>query len=709
MEQRYDAVIEVLGGAKVTDVAARYGVSRQSVHTWVRRYRDGGLAALADRSHRVRAHPMQIAAAVEAMICELQRAHPSWGPRTLGWELARRGVEPVPSRTSIYRALVRNDLISVRARQRNREEYVLWERPGPMQLWQMDIMGGLLLSDGSEAKLITGVDDHSRFCVIASVVARPTGRLVCAAFAEAMRRFGVPLEVLTDNNGKQFTARFGGPTAGEVLFERVCWENGITLRHTAPRTPTTTGKIEGFHQTVRRELLASMLPFADLDSAQAAVEDFVEHYNTARPHQALEMDFPADRFHSGHDGARRRAEQEMLLRLPASLAPVAHPAPGPADLVAAGPPAVLSAPVLTPVLDQLSHQAIEVDRIVPDSGNLSIGGQQLWLGPDRAGMPITVWISTSHVHVFTVGGGRLKSVASRLSINTLAALIASGQARPARPARLDPVHSRATTEVTAVEVDRIVPDSGNLSIGGQQLWLGPDRAGMPITVWISTSHVHVFTVGGGRLKSVASRLSVNTLAALIASGQARPARLDPVHSRATTEVTAVEIDRLVSSIGTVSLSGRALSIGAYLAGQRITLRLDGITAQVMNDQRQLLRAVACPLPLAECVTLRGARRAGPPPAAPTEPVTVRRVVSCRGGFQVVGQKIQVGRVHARKILEVTVDDTHITVHDNGEPLRIVPRTTTQEITRTKSSAHTKKRKIDQECQASSDAIASIIK
>ncbi|MEU7899866.1 hypothetical protein AB0B45_44365 [Nonomuraea sp. NPDC049152] len=84
---------------------------------------------------------------------------------------------------------------------------------------------------------------------------------------------------------------------------------------------------------------------------------------------------------------------------------------------------------------------------------------------------------------------------------------------------------------------------------------------------------------------------------------------------------------------------------------------------------------------AECVTLRGVRPAGPPPASPTGPVTVQRVVSSRGHFQIVGQRIQVGRIHARKILEVTVDDTHITIHDNGELIRIVPRTTTQEITR----------------------------
>ncbi|MER6009049.1 IS481 family transposase [Nonomuraea angiospora] len=609
VEQRYHAVIEVLSGAKVTDVAGRYGISRQSVHSWVRRYEEGGLAALADRSHAPKAHPMQTPAAVEALICELRRAHPRWGPRTLLWELGRRRVEPLPSRASIYRVLVRNGLIDPVARRRKREDYRRWERPGPMQLWQMDIMGGLLLADGSKAKLITGVDDHSRFCVIASVAARPTGRLVCAAFAEAMRAYGVPLEVLTDN-GKQFTGRFGGPKAGEVLFERVCRENGIKLRHTAPRSPTTTGKIERFHQSVRRELLEQALPFASLEAAQAEMDAFAEHYNTARPHQALDMAFPADRFLTERNDEQRRAEQELPLQLPASLTTVTAPAP-------AARPNATSADLPVPAINHSDQ-------------------------PER---PEPILTST-----------------------------------------VDPLSRQA------IEVDRIVPASGNLSIGGQQLWLGPDRAGMPITVWISTQRLHVFTPGGGRLKSVASRLTVKDLAALLASGQARPAPADPVGAPAI-EASAVEVDRQVSSIGTISLAGRALCIGAHLAGRRVIVRLDGITARVMDEERLLLRAVACPLPLAECITLRNARPAGPPPGAPTEPVTVQRVVCSRGHFQVVGQKVQVGRVHARKILDVTVDDTHITVHDNGEPIRVVPRTTTQEVTRIKSQAHTKKRKI----------------
>jgi transposase InsO family protein len=86
-----------------------------------------------------------------------------------------------------------------------------------MALWQVDIVGGVFLADGTEVKVVTGVDDHSRFCVIASACLRATGRAVCLAFARALERFGVPEEVLTDN-GKQFTDRFG--KGGEVLFDR---------------------------------------------------------------------------------------------------------------------------------------------------------------------------------------------------------------------------------------------------------------------------------------------------------------------------------------------------------------------------------------------------------------------------------------------------------------------------------------------------------
>jgi transposase len=104
IEQRYNAVMEVLrDGHTVVEVADRYGVSRQAVHRWLRRYAQGGLDALGDRSHRPRSCPHQLPEAVEALIYQLRRAHPGWGPRRLGHELARQGVTPVPSRATIYR------------------------------------------------------------------------------------------------------------------------------------------------------------------------------------------------------------------------------------------------------------------------------------------------------------------------------------------------------------------------------------------------------------------------------------------------------------------------------------------------------------------------------------------------------------------------------------------------------------------------------
>ncbi len=157
----------------------------------------------------------------------------------------------------------------------------------------MDVVGGVLLADGRECKVLTGIDDHSRFVVSAGIMPRATSRAVCAHFAEAMRRHGVPQEVLTDN-GKVFTGRFGIKDV-EVLFDRICRENGIEHLLTAPRRPTTTGKIERFHRNLRQEFLLGRV-FADLVSAQAALDRWIDSYNTDRPHSALSMATPVSRF-----------------------------------------------------------------------------------------------------------------------------------------------------------------------------------------------------------------------------------------------------------------------------------------------------------------------------------------------------------------------------------------------------------------------------
>jgi transposase len=177
MEQRYQAVLAVVqDGWQVVEVARRLGVSRQTVHAWIARYEAGGLAALADRSHLPRSCPHQTAAEIEAAICELRREHPGWGPRRIEHQLGRLGIDPVPSRSAIYRCLRRHGLVELRRRRKRRDEFRRWERERPMQLWQMDVMGGIFLAGGAELKVLTGIDDHSRFCVGAGLVRRRPAR-----------------------------------------------------------------------------------------------------------------------------------------------------------------------------------------------------------------------------------------------------------------------------------------------------------------------------------------------------------------------------------------------------------------------------------------------------------------------------------------------------------------------------------------------------
>ena len=116
-EQGYEAVRAVIaGGETVTDVAARFGVARKTVHAWLARHEAGGLEGRGDRSHRPRSCPHQMPAAVEVALAELRRAHPGWGPRRLAFEPGKGGVVPVPSESAAYRALVRLNLIDPAAR-----------------------------------------------------------------------------------------------------------------------------------------------------------------------------------------------------------------------------------------------------------------------------------------------------------------------------------------------------------------------------------------------------------------------------------------------------------------------------------------------------------------------------------------------------------------------------------------------------------------
>lgn len=355
-EQRYEAVRAVIAdGETVTAVAARFGVSRKTMHAWLARYEAGGLAGLSDRSHRPRSCPHQMPAGVEVALVELRLAHPSWGPRRLSFELGRRGV--VVSESAAYRALVRLNLVDPAARRPRDRKWKRWERGEPMELWQMDVVGGFALADGSRAKALTGVDDHSRLCVSAHLMVRESSRGVCAGLTKALRAYGCPQQILTDN-GKVFTGRFNRPPV-EALFDRICRENGVHHLLTQPRSPTTTGKIERFHRAIRTEFRTDRV-FASLTAAQAELDEWVEDYNTRRPHQALDMATPADRFW------RPSAATVTELRTPTDGPSRPHSDRG---------------------------DGVWVARRASKVGVVCVSWQQVCLGAAAAGRPIDVWVT----------------------------------------------------------------------------------------------------------------------------------------------------------------------------------------------------------------------------------------------------------------------------------------------------------------------------
>lgn len=546
VEQRYDAVREVLEGRPVTEVAARYGVSRQSVYTWVGRYRAGGLAGLQDRSHRPNNSPDKTSAEVEAAVCELRRTHPGWGPQRLGWELERRRVEPRPSRVTIWRILARNGLVAPQPRRRRRD-YRPWEREAPMLLWQMDIMGGVWLDNGTEGKLVTGIDDHSRYCVVAHLVIQATGRAVCQALVEGLEAWGLPEEVLTDN-GVQFTGRFAKPRRVEVLFEQLLRDNGIRHRLTKVRSPTTTGKVERFHQTLRRELLEPEGPFASLAQAQKAVDAWVAVYNHQRPHQALAMAVPASRFRPRQGG------------------------PGEPGLVVTGdvdPPPPTGDP-----------GPVELEVLVPASGNLQLVGRQLWVGRSLASQQVRIWADLRSIHLSATSDGRLlKTLPSRYSPDELALLHGHPTARPAGPA---PAAAAALQGAAVVEVDRVVNGCGLLGIGGRQLGVGLLWAGRKVTVRVTPTLLQV-VCDGRVVKTLPSPVPAELRHRLPG---ARVAGLPPEPAAGP-----VVVERIVSQRGQIQVASQRFQIGLRHARKRVMVLVHEDRFEVL-DHGQLLKSTA---------------------------------------------------------------------------------------------------------------------
>ena len=440
VEQRCQAVLEVLNdGASVTDVARRFGVARQTVHVWLRNYACGGLGALVDRSSRPATCPHQMAPRVEARIVAMRAANPGWGSRTILYWLAKDGVDPLPGRTSVDRCLVRHGLITPQPRRRKRADYKRWERVRAMELWQMDVVGGVRLADGTEAKIVSGIDDHSRFVVSTHVVARATAGPVCEALELALSRFGAPETILTDN-GKVFTARFG-PGHGPVRFDRICAQHDIRHLLTAPRSPTTTGKIERWHKTLRKEFLTGKV-FDSIIDAQAQLDAWVHEYNHERPHQSIGKVPPYERFRLAPAAVqdRDRPARESLT----------------------------------------STDALLPTRLVSAVGTISFASATYHVGTWLAGQRVQVTCEGGLVQLFHDS----VLVATHARRHPLGKQVAAAQRATAlRPARPTPA---------AASVTRKVDSSGNVSFAGTSYRAGNPYRRRQVQVAVVGNTVEIF-------------------------------------------------------------------------------------------------------------------------------------------------------------------------------------------------------------------------
>jgi transposase-like protein len=549
-EQRYRAVLLVKAGSPVTEVAEVFGVSRQAVHRWLAWYRDEGLAGLADRSHRPHGHPDQIAPEVEAAICELRRLHPRWGQRRIEFELGRNGCPgPIPSVSTIYRVLVRQHLIDPVPRRRRRQDYKRWQREAPMELWQLDIVDGIICVDGTEGKVVTGVDDHSRFCVIAKVVAKATGRAVCAGVrggAGPLRhpRRGAHRQRQTVHRPVRQTSTGGGDVRADLPGER---DRGP--QHQTPQPD---------HHRQDRAIPP--------DPAGRTGRRPPTDYNTNRPHQSLGMAFPADRFVA-------RGVDTLGQRLPPSLAgAAATPAQRPAAPVPPPPPPVTVSTVRPATSAADLDLAIECDRIVPASGNLAVGGQQFWFGPNLGGVTITLWANTTVVHLFR-DGHRLKTVPSRLTPATLRQLLADG-GRPAGPSRLPAGDGQGT----AVEVDRLVNATGVVSMAGHQCPVGYHYAGRRITIRLDGAAMHLLDLDRTLLRSLP-----NPLPPGVRPRDGRPAGPPPVIPD-----TPPPVQRRVSCRGAIQVARQKIQVGIGHAGATVDVHTTDTTWRIHLDDQLLV-------------------------------------------------------------------------------------------------------------------------
>jgi transposase InsO family protein len=277
----------VVEGRSQSEVAREYGVSQGWISRLVARYRREGAGAFEPRSRRPRTSPTRLPQPTIDLIVTLRNDLLSkgldHGPHTIAWHLEHHhGL--VVSVNSIHRHLRAAGLVTPTPQRRPKSSYIRFAAEQPNERWQADFTHWWL-ADGTHVEILDWIDDHARYALSVTAHRRVTGAIVLAEFRKTVAAHGVPASTLTDN-GMVFTTRLSGGKGGRNGFENELHRLGVTQINSTPNHPTTCGKIERFHQTLKKWLTGQPRA-ATLAELQTQLNAFVEAYNHDRPHRSL--------------------------------------------------------------------------------------------------------------------------------------------------------------------------------------------------------------------------------------------------------------------------------------------------------------------------------------------------------------------------------------------------------------------------------------
>ena len=292
MEQKREFVEFAMSeGANIRELCRRFRISPTTGYKWLSRHRDQGSAGLIELSRRPKASPRRTTAAVEAKVLAVRdRSNNVWGGRKIRRTLEKRGEAEIPAASTITEILRRHD----RLREANAGEHPgpwrRFERASPNELWQMDFKGHFAIH-GGRCHPLTALDDCSRYNIVLAACGDEQGQTVRRALENAFRRYGLPLAMLMDNG------RPWGDPGGDPLTAFSVWPMrlGVRVLHGRPRHPQTQGKEERFHRTFKAEVVNGF-SFRDLAECQRAFDDWRPRYNHERPHDALDLATPGERY-----------------------------------------------------------------------------------------------------------------------------------------------------------------------------------------------------------------------------------------------------------------------------------------------------------------------------------------------------------------------------------------------------------------------------